>query len=141
MTEFKPQDQPSASTSAVNIEKRRGRQKRRTKREDLNTAPTALGDGVEAGPSPENPQSALLKRWPCLVRSPIYNPDYPTFCGCFQPHCSHHCPIARGIVSRGCTNFSWPAHGITSYSDWPVSGGTYTDHDVDVEAEHQGQCL
>lgn len=130
VTEFKPKVQPSISTLTTGI-KKRGGQKRRTKRGDLDTISTALGNAVsrtvpngtdaEIDPPPEDPRSAPQKRRPCLVRSPIYNPDYPTFCECLQPHCPHHCPIARSILSRGCTTYSWPAHESMSYSDWSLS--------------------
>jgi hypothetical protein len=108
VTEFKPKDQLSASTSA-SLEKKKGGQKRRTKREGLNTIPTVLGSRVKLSHPLKSLSRHLKERWPCLVRSPIYNPDYPTFCECLQPHCSYHCPTARCILSRGCTTYSWPA--------------------------------
>jgi hypothetical protein len=139
VTEVKHRDQSSASTSA-GLEKKKGGQKRRTKRDDLNTVPTTLGNAdnmivpngthIEIDP----PQ----KRWPRLVRSTVYNPDYPTFCECLQPHCPHHCPTARGILSRGCTTYSWPAHETMSYSDWSLLAEPHANHDAGVEADRRG---
>ena len=144
MTEFKLKD---ASTPTAGP-KKKGGQKRRTKREDLSTVPTALGNaantivpnGARTGIGP-GPQPAPQRRRPCLVRSPIYNPNYPTFCECLQPHCSHHCPTARGILSRGCTTYSWPAHEAMSYSDWSVSAEQRTNHDVGVEIVHRWEPI
>ena len=125
VTEFRPNDQPNTSIPAASLEKKKGGQKRRTKRGDLNAAlgnaaSTVVPNGTHTGidPLPEGPQSAPQHRWPRFVRSPIYNPKLLTFCECLQPHCSYHCPSARSILSRGCTTYSWPAHEAMSYSDW-----------------------
>jgi len=141
-TEFKIK---GVSTSTAGPEKKKGGQRRRTKREVPSIVPTALGNaantivpnGMHTGIDP-GPQSAPQKRRPCLVRSPIYNPDYPTFCECLQPYCSYHCPTARGILSRGCTTYSWPAHEAMNYSDWSLSAERCTNYDVSAEAGHQG---
>ena len=108
MTEFKPRDQSSGTASAANLEKKKGGQKRRTKREDSNTVSTSRGNGAHAVGAGVAPR----KRWPCLVPSPIYNADYPTFCECLQPQCAYHCPIARCILSRVCTTYSWPPPSV-----------------------------
>ena len=150
MTEFRPKDQLSASTSA-NPEKKKGGQKRRTKREGLSTIPTALGDAANANVShdthvelvslSQESQPVPKERWPCLVRSPIYNPEYPTFCECLQPHCSYHCPTARSILSRGCTTYSWPAPGVIRNSGWPLLAESYMNLDSGVEARHRGGLI
>lgn len=146
MTEFKSKDQLSASTSA-SLEKKKGGQKRRTKRESLNTIPTALGNAVSHGahveiiPPPQESQPAPKKRWPCLVRSPIYNPDYPTFCECLQPHCSYHCPTARSILSRGCTTYSWPAPEVIRNSSWSLPAESYTNRYIGVGTGRQGSLV
>ena len=146
VTEFKFKDQLSASTSA-NLEKKKGGQKRRTKREILNATPTALGNAVSHGahveiiPPPQESQAAPKKRWPCLVRSPIYNPDYPTFCECLQPHCSYHCPTARSILSRGCTTYSWPAPEVIRNSGWSPPAESYTNSYIGVETGRQGGLI
>lgn len=123
VTEFKPRDQLSASTSVASQGKKTGGLKRRTKREIISP--------------PGESQSAPKKRWPCLVRSPTYDPNYPTFCECLQPHCSYHCPTARGILTRGCTTYSWPAPEIMSYGDWPLLAEPYANHDTGIEAGNQ----
>lgn len=149
MTEFNPRDQLGASTSAASLGKKKGGQKRRTKREGLNT--TAPGNaanvivprGTHADiiPLSEESQSAPNKQWPCLVRSPIYNPDYPTFCECLQPDCSYHCPTAKCILSRGCTTYSWPAPEIMRNSNWSLPARPYESHDTGVEAGNQGGLI
>ena len=146
VTEFKPKDQLSASISA-SLEKKKGGQKRRTKRDGSNAISTVLGDAenaivshgarVESISSRQESQPAPKERWPCLVLSPIYNPDYPTFCECLQPHCSYHCPTARCILSRGCTTYSWPAPRVIRNSGWPPPAESYTNPDIGVEAGHQ----
>lgn len=108
MTEFRPKDQSSGSTPAASLEKKKGGQKRRTKREDSNTVSTSRRNGANAVGADVAPQPAPKKRWSYLVPSPIYNPDYPTLCECLQPQCSYHCPIARCILSLACTAYSWP---------------------------------
>lgn len=148
MTEFALKGQPNVSLPTAGPEKKKGGQKRRTKREDPNAVPTAPGhsanttipNGTRTGivPPPEDPQWGPQKRRPCLVRSTIYNPDYPTFCECMQPYCPHHCPAARGIISRGCTTYSWPAHEAMSYGDRSPPTEPRTNHDAGVETRHPG---
>lgn len=150
MTEFKPKDQSSASTSAASL-KKKGGHKRRTKRGDLSTVPTAPGDMANSigshgthtatAPPPETSQSVPEKRWPCLVRSPIFDPDYPTFCECLQPHCSHHCTTAKDILSRGCTTYSWPSPEVTSYNSQSLSAKSCTNHDTGIEAHCQRDLI
>jgi hypothetical protein len=135
VTEYRPKDQ---ATPSVGLKK--GGPKRRTKREDPTTVSTALGNAantmvssnarVGAGPPPEEPRPAPQKRWPCLVRSQTYNSDYPTFCECLQPHCPHHSPAAKDILTRGCTSFSWPPPGIAGVNEWPPPAEPHTNCDT-----------
>lgn len=145
VTEFKPKDQLSASTSA-GVEKKKGGQKRRTKREGLNTIPAANaidshGAHVEIISPSQESQPVPKERWPCLVRSPIYSPEYPTFCECLQPHCSYHCPAARSILSRGCTTYSWPTPGVIRNSGWPLPAESYMNFDSGVGARYPGGLI
>lgn len=130
MTEFKPNDQPGPSTSSTG-QKKKGGPKRRTKRDDLSTVSTASDNAtITISPTntrvgtdslPQDPGSSDQKPWPRLVRSLIYNPDYPTFCECLQPSCPNQSPTARAILFRGYTTYCWPGPGVTGYGDWPSS--------------------
>jgi hypothetical protein len=130
MTEFKPKGQPDdVSTSAAGT-KKKGRQNRRTKRGDQTTVSTDLDNSANTifpthvgNGSAEDFKSTSQKQWPCLVPSSVYNPDYPTFCECLQPYCPRHCPVARDLLFRRCTDLSWPDPGIVGYNDWSVSSG------------------
>lgn len=117
MTDFRAKAQSDASTSAAGL-KKKGRQNRRTKRGDLTTVPTDLDNAgntsfhVGTGGLTSEPQ----KQWPCLVESPIFNSDYPTFCDCLRPQCSRHCPVARDLLFRRCTEYSWPDPVIIGFN-------------------------
>ena len=129
MTEFKPKEPPGVAISTPGP-KKKGPQNRRTKRGNLSTVSTGLDNAANAispnnghagtGPTPEVLKPAPQKEWPCLVQSPVYNPDYPTFCECLQPHCLRHCPAARDLLFRRCTDYSWPDPGIVVVNDWMI---------------------
>jgi hypothetical protein len=125
MTEYQPKDQPGVTTFTAGPKK--GVRKRRKKREDMDAVSTALDNAattiIGTDPTPEGPKPAPQKQLPCLVRSSIYNPDYPTFCECLQPDCSHHSPIARELLLRSCTAHSWPPPWIAGLSDANVQEG------------------
>ena len=141
MTEFKPKGQQSTSALSAGL-KKKGGQKRRTKREDINNVSTALDNAantiVPSNPQIGGDQPAPQKRWPHFVRSPVYNPDYPTFCQCLQPDCAYHSPAARDMLLRGCTTFSWPRPGIIGLSDWPLSVDPHGNIDTGMRGWHTG---
>lgn len=121
MTEFRPRDQPAVSSSSAGS-KKRGRQNRRTKREDLAAELTDLDNPsntfspsntrIGTGPPPEDLKPAPGKQWPFFVPAAMYDPKYPTICECFQPRCPGHCSTGRDLLLRHCTNYSWPGAGI-----------------------------
>ena len=118
VTEFKPKAQPNASGSVADL-KKKGRQNRRTKRGDLTTVSTDFDNAANTSlidPTPNDLKPAPQKQWPCLVRSGLYNADYPTFCECLQPDCSRHSPAARDILMRRCTEYSWPDPRIVGFN-------------------------
>lgn len=147
VTEFKPKDQPGVASSTPGP-KKKGPQNRRTKRGDLTTVSTNLDNGANTifpnntrtgtGPPLEDLKSVPQKQWPCLVQSPVYNPEYPTFCECLQPHCLRHCPAARDLLFRRCTDYSWPDPGIVGFNDWMIPPEPGAGCGTSVQTGHPG---
>jgi hypothetical protein len=139
VTEFKSKDQLGSATSTLGP-KKKGPQNRRTKRGGLSAVSTDL-DNAASTTFPDNAEdlkSAPRKQWPCLVQSQIYNPDYPTFCECLQPHCHRHCPVARDLLFRRCTDYSWPDPGIMGFSDRLMPPELRANGDTGVQTGHSG---
>jgi len=134
------------STSSASL-KKKGGPKRRTKRGDLGAVPTtpenaansinSHGTHTETAPPPENPQLVPEKRWSC----PPSNSENATFCKCLQFDCPYQCPIAGDILSRTCTNYSWPRPDVMGYNSLSLSAEPHTNHDPGVEARCQGDLI
>ena len=90
-------------------------------------------------PPPEDSETVPRKQWPRLIRSQTYNPDYPTFCECLQPHCPRHSIAARDILARSCTTFSWPPPEIIGLNCWSPSAGLCANEEVDTQVGHFGK--